>query len=170
MNAKALIASLDDLRRKLRAVNDRQVQSAALRGEMGALATEYFSSFKPAVVSAGASVDDVAVVDGIFRTLNELSHRKPSKAKCVALCNDAKKALIKLEGAGLARAPAAGAKISQSDELIVSSLRDVCPSAAAAYEQAMRDLQGGDRLSWRGPATDSLVPNRLSVVTRSSKK
>lgn len=154
MNAKALIGSLDDLRKKLRALGNPQVFSVILKGEMGALATEYFSTFKPAATASGASPEDLAEVDGIFRTLNELSHKNPSKAKCVGLCNDGKNALIKLEGIGLIRAPAVGTRISKSDELIVSSLKDVCPPAAAAYEQALRDLQGGERLSWRGPATD----------------
>jgi hypothetical protein len=33
-------------------------------------------------------------------------------------------------------------------------LREVCPSAAAAYCQALEDLGAEKRESWRGPATD----------------
>jgi hypothetical protein len=31
---------------------------------------------------------------------------------------------------------------------------EICPDAAASYTQALRDLVGSDRTSWRGPATD----------------
>ena len=40
------------------------------------------------------------------------------------------------------------------DEKILSTLRNLVPSAADSYEQALVDLSATDRLSWRGPATD----------------
>ena len=154
MQATAIIASLDDLRTKLKKVNGGQIFSGKLKGELGALGTEYFSSYRPAALAAGVSAEEMKPVDAIFSAMRAASYVNPSKAKCDGLCKSAKAALIKLESVGMVQAPVAGAKISESDKLIVSSLREVCPSAAAAYEQALRDLQGGERLSWRGPATD----------------
>ena len=38
--------------------------------------------------------------------------------------------------------------------MIIGTLTSLLPSSARSYEQAIRDLQSADRLSWRGPATD----------------
>jgi hypothetical protein len=40
------------------------------------------------------------------------------------------------------------------DEHIIATLKEVCPPAAAAYAQGIKDLQAMDRASWRGPATE----------------
>lgn len=40
------------------------------------------------------------------------------------------------------------------DLQIVGTLQSIVPSAALSYQQAVSDLQGATRLSWRGPATD----------------
>lgn len=155
MNAKGLIASLDALRKKIKAVQNVQIFSGSIKGDMGALSAEYFSTFRPAAAQAGLTAAELAEVDKFFKSLHDLSHKNPSKAKCDGVCKEAKKALVDLEGSRLQKGVAApGVRISRSDELIVASLKEVCPSAAAAYEQALRDLQSTDRLSWRGPATD----------------
>jgi hypothetical protein len=155
MNAKGMIASLDGLRKKIKAASNVQIFSTTLKGEMAALTAEYFTSFRPAAVGAGAPAEELAEADRLFKSLHELSHKNPSKTKCDGVCKDARKALVALEGGRLQSSGVTpGVRISKSDELIVSSLKEVCPSAAAAYEQALHDLQGSERLSWRGPATD----------------
>jgi len=40
------------------------------------------------------------------------------------------------------------------DQLILTTLAGLLPSAARSYEQALTDLKAPERLSWRGPATD----------------
>jgi hypothetical protein len=44
--------------------------------------------------------------------------------------------------------------LAAQDEQVVAKLKAVCPSAAGAYEQAVRDLAGAARSGYRGPATD----------------
>ncbi len=44
--------------------------------------------------------------------------------------------------------------LDAADRRIIDVLREMIPSAALSYEQAARDLQSTERLSWRGPATD----------------
>ena len=55
----------------------------------------------------------------------------------------------------LAAEPASqpGTEVSPRDGQIIDALRDVLPSAADSYEQAVCDLQQ-KRLSWRGPVAD----------------
>lgn len=155
MNANGLIGSLDGLRKKIKASTNAQIFSTTLKGEMAALAAEYFTSFRPAAAGSGAPAEELITTDRLFKSLHELSHKNPSKTKCDGVCKDARKALVALEGGRLQSSGITpSVRISKSDEMIVSSLKEVCPSAAAAYEQALHDLQGSDRLSWRGPATD----------------
>lgn len=155
MDAKGLIGSVESVRKTLRGVKTAQIFSGAVKAQIGALASDYFSTFRPAVIAAGASGDELAAADGLFRELHELSHKSPTKKRADDVCKDARKALVALEGSRLQRGIVpSGARTSRSDELIISSLNEVCPSAATAYEQALRDLQGSDRLSWRGPATE----------------
>jgi len=139
----------------VRAGTGAQIFSVAVKGEMATLAGDYFTTFRPAAVAAGAPSDELEDTDNEFRQLHQLAHKNPSKSKVDAICKDARKALVKLDGSRLRNsATPQQPRTSRSDELIISSLKDVCPSAASAYEQALRDLQGPDRLSWRGPATD----------------
>jgi hypothetical protein len=44
--------------------------------------------------------------------------------------------------------------LSDVDKNIIATLARLVPSAALSYEQALLDLCGDSRLSWRGPATD----------------
>jgi Predicted pPIWI-associating nuclease len=155
MDAKGLIGAVENVRKTLRGVKGAQVFSAAVKADVGALASDYFSTFRPAVAAAGAGGEELAKADGLFRELHEMSHKNPTKKRADDVCKDARKALVALEGSRLERGSVPTAvRTSKSDELIISSLKEVCPSAAAAYEQALRDLQGPERLSWRGPATD----------------
>jgi hypothetical protein len=155
VDTKGLISAVGSVGKKVRAVKATQISSATVKGEMAALAGDYFSTFRPAAVAAGASPDELENADSQFRQLHQLAHKRPSTAKVDAVFKGARNALVALDGSRLQNsAVPSGARTSKSDELIISSLKDVCPSAASAYEQALRDLQGSDRLSWRGPATD----------------
>lgn len=44
--------------------------------------------------------------------------------------------------------------LDQIDERIIATLDEVCPAAAVSYKQALADIGGPERHSWRGPATD----------------
>jgi hypothetical protein len=50
--------------------------------------------------------------------------------------------------------PSLAGVLGAAEEQIVTKLKEVCPSAAGAYEQGVRDLAGPERLSYRGPATE----------------
>jgi hypothetical protein len=99
--------------------------------------------------------DDVIEADGIFKELHSAARGKPGRAKVVDRLTTAKQLLIKLEGVALASATAKSAgRRTATDQLIIETLRDLCPSAAGAYSQALLDLGADQRESWRGPATD----------------
>jgi len=148
------LKTLDGVRKEVRAGGD-QLQSPRTKEKLRALAQEYFSNITPAERQRGASETTLSEVDAIFRDLNELSYRRPRATTCDKLLKSARSKLAKLKASGLGMATAPQTPDTSSDDVeILNSLRDMLPSAAAAYEQGLRDLRAGDRLSWRGPATD----------------
>ena len=44
--------------------------------------------------------------------------------------------------------------LSDTEKGILSTLVKLLPSTAVSYEQALRDIAGGQRISWRGPAAE----------------
>lgn len=117
---------------------------------MHEVSVKYFSELQPEVPEAAAGE-----LNQIFQTLHASSRISPSSQKCKDLVKAARKLLIAVEGQTLGGpGKAKQAPTAPADELIIVSLNDLCPSASLAYQQALIDLSGGDRLSWRGPATD----------------
>lgn len=99
--------------------------------------------------------EDALAADLVFRDLHSATRGKPSRAKVLDRLTMAKQLLVKLEGAALVSAATKSAgRHTATDQLIIETLRDICPSAAAAYSQALMDLGAEKRESWRGPATD----------------
>jgi hypothetical protein len=150
-NIPAVLAELTRVRRIINASDGKQIQSASENELLRTLSALYFAEGRPSVEGD----PDVAATDEIFRELHELSRGRPSRLKCVELLSKAKRLLVKLEGVALFgdTAKTAG-RLTATDRLIIDSLREICPTAAAAYSQAMADLATAERESWRGPATD----------------
>jgi len=150
--ARALSA-VENARKTIRSVDGDQVQSKAHCGMLHSLAALYYEQELRGTLPA--SSEEVARADRAFSHLHELSRKKPSKQKCLDALAEAKKSLVAIEGVFLTGAGWRNAGgPAPIDERIISSLREVCPSAAAAYAQGVRDLEALDRASWRGPATE----------------
>ncbi|MBV9975654.1 MAG: hypothetical protein JO105_09700 [Hyphomicrobiales bacterium] len=146
----ALLKNVDQLRRSLKSGPGTQVQANSDCEKIRKLCSIYFDTRSQLVDS-----EDALTADGVFKALHTAARGKPSRAKVVDLLARAKQLLVKLEGAGLASAAAKFAgRRTATDQLIIETLLDVCPSAAGAYSQALVDLGADKRESWRGPATD----------------
>lgn len=146
----ALLLELDALRKALAGVTTRQVGSSAIKAQMHQVATQYFSSVQREILDG--QTDEL---NQVFQTIHASSRMHPSTQKCRELVKTGRKLLIAIEGKVLASSGSAKqTDLSQTDELIISTLNDVCPTASLAYQQALIDLGGNERLSWRGPATD----------------
>ena len=146
----ALLKKADQLRRSLKSGPGTQVQASSDCEKIRKLCSIYFDARSQLVDS-----EDALAADRVFEALHTAARGKPSRAKVVDRLAKAKQLLVKLEGVALASATArlAGRRTA-TDKLIIETLRDVCPSAAAAYSQALVDLGADKRNSWRGPATD----------------
>jgi hypothetical protein len=147
---EALLEETDQLRRALKSGPGVQIQATLDCGKIRTLCAAYFDTR-----SNLADSKDALAADGIFKELHSAARGKPSRAKVVERLTAAKQLLVKLEGVALASATAKSAgRRTTTDQLIIETLREVCPSAAAAYSQALVDLGTDERESWRGPATD----------------
>ena len=168
--------AIENARKGVRSAAGSQVFSVKTKSELRSLAHEYFGPLRAAMQAQGTTDTELAVTDDIFKTLAELAHKSPAKSKCVKLLNSGKAALVRLETSAIARpASERSAKPTDEDQVIISKLKAICPPAAGAYEQGLRDLNDATRLSWRGPATefrealrealDHLAPDKEVVAT-----
>lgn len=145
-----LLRETDQLRRALKSGPGAQIQANSDCEKIRSLCAIYFDTR-----SQLADSEDARSADEVFKELHSAARKKPSRAKVVDHLTTAKQLLVKLEGAALASAAAKSAgRRTATDTLIIETLRDTCPSAAAAYSQALMDLSAERRESWRGPATD----------------
>lgn len=147
---EALLKESDQLRRALKGGPGAQIQASSDCEKIRTLCANYFAA-RPEL----AETEDALAADGIFKELHSAARKKPSRSKVVDRLTSAKQLLVKLEGAALTTAAVKSAgRRTATDQLIIETLQDVCPSAAAAYSQALTDLSAEKRESWRGPATD----------------
>ena len=147
---EALLKETAQLRRALNSGSGRQIQANSDCEKIRKLCADYFAS-RPDV----EDTEDAFAADAVFKELHTAARGKPSRARVVERLKTAKQLLVKLEGEALTSAAtkSAGTRTA-TDQLIIDTLRDVCPNAAAAYSQALADLGMDKRESWRGPATD----------------
>jgi predicted pPIWI-associating nuclease len=147
---EALLKEADQLRRTLKSGPGGQIQANSDCEKIRTFCANYF-----AMRSELPDSEDSLAADAILKELHSSARGKPRRAKAVARLTAVKQLLVKLEGAALTSAATKSAgRRTATDQLIIETLRDVCPSAAAAYSQALADLGAERRESWRGPATD----------------
>lgn len=130
MNAaiEALLEDTDKLRRTLKGGPGRQIQSDFHCEKIRTLCASYFATRAEVPESA-----DAVEADGLFKELHSAARGKPSRAKVVGQLTKAKQLLVRLEGAALTSAAAKSAgRRTATDQLIIETLREVCPTAAAA--------------------------------------
>lgn len=144
----SLLTDLDTLRKTLAGVTSRQIYASAVKSKLHEAASNYFSNVQPGLGDLPAEE-----LNQIFQAIHASSRINPSTQKCRDLVKSARKLLVALEGQSLSTTRKQSSA-SLTDELIVASLNDICPSASLAYQQALLDFSRGERMSWRGPATD----------------
>lgn len=151
----ALLASVKEVKKAVNSVEGKQVFAKPLLASIHGLANTYFSQTRADIASRLHDSTSLSSADEVFQSLASLSRKHPSKEKCLSALTSARQALVSLEGLTLSHsAHQSAGRQSRTDELIISTLSELCPSAALAYQQALIDLAQPERHSWRGPATD----------------
>lgn len=152
---RSLSARTKELRRVVRSLNSPQVRRKVDRERARALVDDYFRSLREQARIFGIHEAVLHELDDKMHGLLEASQKLSATSTYDAILKDVADCLFQVEKAALSPQHQAEAKTYEpTDRLIVETLSRILPSAGRAYEQALRDLMGPERLSWRGPATD----------------
>jgi hypothetical protein len=136
-------------------LNDRQTKDAVV-----ALATSYFSEYRDQIANTIGQADQLIAVDEKWQDLLRLSQGNNSRKRYAKVLGILKQELSQLNIACLSRVSSKGisgtslSDLSKAEELILSTLENYVPSAAASYRQGILDLQAHTRLSYRGTASE----------------
>lgn len=118
-----------------------------------AIARSYFDSIRPELRRSGVRQDLVQEVDGRLQELLRLASAPRDRNAYADLPNlsarllDATIELMKARGDQRLA-------LSRTEQEILRRLAEMKPVSADSYEQALRDIAQGDRVSWRGTATE----------------
>jgi hypothetical protein len=142
---------------KTKSVN---VNKEAVRTEVRELVQEYFRSLRPTLVKLGLNDDVLASLDGPAQELLRLATGRNARAsylRSFRALHNARVAAEKEREMKLGHATV-GAHVdivtAGVETQILTTLRKLLPSAGLSYEQALRDLRGAPRLSYRGTAVE----------------
>jgi hypothetical protein len=151
-----LIASVGGVQKQVSKGQSVQVKSQKQKGSLQDLVDCYFREVRPSFISHAASSDFVEEVDCEMQDLLECSHRLTTRSVVKKKLSTIKKKLIRLDSHSVALV-ATGSNTEATnmvDRRVIETLKLLAPSAALSYEQSLIDLDGPDRKSWRGQATD----------------
>jgi hypothetical protein len=155
---QGFIREIETARRSLTATAKagKQIQSQPKRDVLRGLAERYFSTVRPAILPKDFQDAGIATVDAKMQQLIQLCHRRGLARAYAGLLSDVRAALITVDMRSVSTRPGTEADppLAEADQLIMSTLDSILPTAANSFRQALLDLQEPERLSWRGPATD----------------
>jgi len=150
------IVYIEDVRKTIVKGNSVQVNSQKEKKSLQQLVDSYFRDVRPSIVSHSSSSEFIMEIDAEMQDLLVYSHKRTNRSLIKKKLSGVKKKLIKLEAysAVLRGVGSSTESANLIDRRIIEILQPLVPSAASSYEQALIDLDGPDRKSWRRPATD----------------
>lgn len=175
---------VDSLQKSLAKSKAIQVNSEVVRNEAKELVQHYFRYLRPELISMGISEDSLTVLDKPAQELIRLStgrNRRTSYRKELRSIRSTRAPLeIEREQViSFSSTRSEGATVSRIESLILDTLQKLVPSAGMSYEQALKDLYGNARISYRGTATelreclretlDHLAPNEEVIKSEGFK-
>lgn len=132
----------------------KEVPPETAQPTLRAMARAYFESIRPELLVIKVRAGVVDNIDDLIQSLLEMSSEPHAKAlyaqhfqELGAYLSEASVSLMKARGERRLL-------LSSVEAAILETLVKMIPPAAASYEQALRDLQFGERVSWRGPANE----------------
>ena len=152
---QALVSQLD---REVKKTRTAQIYQESVREGARAIVDTYFRVTRPDFKKLSISDELLLPADGVVHSLLEATHHHSAAGTYKNAIKAVHSSLRELEKLALVHVggnPTGGAlQVDAVDRAIIGTLQKLLPSAACSYEQAIRDLGGVVRLSWRGPATD----------------
>jgi len=151
----------DALRGRVRASKAQNVNAKALRDASKSLVQSYFRTARPQLLDLGMDAADAAVLDApmqeLLRLADGLNNKRSYERQLDAIRRFKPGLDIRREmllGGHAQKTGLATTTHSDVERMIVATLKQLLPSAALSYEQALQDLAGPQRLSYRGTAVE----------------
>jgi Predicted pPIWI-associating nuclease len=157
----AFVEALGVVERAIGRVSAVNVNTASAREAARDLIQGYFRRTRPDLVALGIRPEDLSVVDESMQTLLQLANGRNAKSSYRRVLRGIRAEVQDIElgreyriGEQRHSGAGSGAMISDIESRILATLRDLVPTAALSYEQAIRDLGATDRISYRGTANE----------------
>ena len=157
---RQLLDRLEALHTRLRRGSTVNVNDGRTKEDVIAVAGQYFSTCRPALVRAIDESTALLHHDAGWQDLIRLAHANNSRRTYLKVISSLRKELTDLNVAALSNLSDRGGRASgpsdltPAENLIIRTLESSTPSSAASYRQAILDLAGRDRLSYRGTASE----------------
>jgi hypothetical protein len=144
---------------KCRSVN---VNTTSLKSQAKELVQFYFRRARPTLLPIGFSDESLGAIDGEMQEVLRLSNgnnRKSYYTDRLKRIESERTAIDSQREVLLSRRAVAAATVvpvarSTVEQAILATLQQVVPTAALSYEQGCRDLANGNRISFRGVASE----------------
>lgn len=136
------------------------VNKDVIRNDIRELVQEYFRSLRPNLIKIGLKDEGLAGLDGPAQELLRLASGRNLRSSYLRAFREFHTARMAVEAERelkLGHATAASnfdIVTSGVETHILTTLRKLVPSAGLSYEQALRDLRGAPRISYRGTAVE----------------
>jgi hypothetical protein len=157
----ALWLQFDSLRADIKRSKARNVNTAKLRNSAKEFVQLYFRNARPEVAEIGMTVVELQELDGYMQELLRLANGRNLKSSYLATITSIRRIRSELD---IRREMLLGSKTSTSnaslspsgnvDGRILATLSKILPTSAASYKQAIDDLRGPKRSSYRGTALE----------------
>lgn len=149
---RSLVSRLESSVRGNRAVN---INSGEVKKIVSDGAQEYFGTIRPQLAAKGTADSELKEFDADWKRLAALTHSNNAKSSYSTALKNIAKRTKSISVALLAAPPVGPANQSSAAETsVLTVLDELVPSGGASYRQALRDLAGSLRASYRGTATE----------------
>jgi hypothetical protein len=154
-----LITELEALAASIRRGHAVNVNDRASKDRAIALASRYFNEIKPRILLIAGETEQVLEHDDSWQQFVRLAHGNNQRQTYLNIIASLRRQLSEFNVASVAASAktisgkTVGA-LSGEENLIISTLESLVPSAAASYRQAIADLAAPERLSFRGTAAE----------------
>ncbi len=119
-----------------------------------AIATTYFELIRSDLDEVKSRTGLVEEIDFVVQSILQLASGQREKQAYIGQLNELRPYLLEATVDLMKSRGTARLVLSQTERAILDTLAALLPSCAASYEQALRDIAQGARISWRGTATE----------------
>ena len=150
----AIMADLTALLEVAAGTRTKFVASEAAQPLARSLATAYFASVRPELEICQTRSGLVDEIDHVVQVLLELAANKREKASYIGQINELRPYVLQASIDLMKARALPRLLLSSTERAILETLTKMLPSSALSYEQVLRDVAQGTRISWRGTAAE----------------